>query len=182
MFHNELAEKVHMSFRLLCILSFLFVSGCSLNESKLTTLVDREVGRNLIVEKARLELDKQLGRNDCKLKSSLLEMVADKIHIQYNDFIIDGRRARVRVNAEVPNLKGLGALFAQARNIPRERLLGMSADELLAELGKHSRGPASEIEFKTEVYEFTVDFEKDKEWAANSDQLKKAYSKKNLLQ
>lgn len=164
------------------LIFLLFLAGCSLNESKLTSLVDREVGRNLIVERARLELDKQLGRNDSKLKSSLLEMVRDKIHIQYNDFIIEGRRARVRVNAEVPNLQGLGAIFAQAREIPKERLLDMTAEELLKELGRKSRGPASEVDLKTEVYEFTVDFEKEKEWSANSEQLKKAYSKKNLLQ
>ncbi len=164
------------------ILFFVFLTGCSLSESKLTSLVDREVGRNLIVEKARLELDKQLGRNDSKLKSSLLAMVGDKIHIQYNDFIIEGRRARVRVNAEIPRLQGLGALFAQARNIPKERLLEMTAEELIQELGRKSRGPASEVDLKTEVYEFTIDFEKEKEWVANSEQLKKAYSKKNLLQ
>lgn len=148
----------------------------------MTTLVDREVGRSLIIEKARLELDKQLGRRDSKLKSSLLGMIDDKIHIQYNDFIIEGRRARVKVNAEVPKLEGLGALFAQARNIPKDRMLEMTADELMQELGKKSRGPASEIGIKTEVYEFTVDFEKEKEWVANTDQLKKAYNKKNLLQ
>lgn len=164
------------------IILFLFLSGCSLNESKLTSLVDREVGRSLIIEKARLELDKQLGRNDSKLKASLLAMVADKIHIQYNDFIIEGRRARVRVNAEIPKLQGLGALFAQARNIPKERLLEMTAEELLKELGRQSRGPASDVDLKTEVYEFTIDFEKEKQWVANSEQLKKAYSKKNLLQ
>lgn len=164
------------------ILFFIVWTGCSLNESKLTSLVDREVGRDLIVEKARLELDKQLGRNDSKLKSSLLAMVSDKIHIQYNDFVIEGRRARVRVNAEIPRLQALGAIFAQARNIPKERLLEMTADELLKELGKQSRGPASEVDFKTEVYEFIVDFEKEKQWVANPDQLKKAYSKKNLLQ
>ncbi len=164
------------------ILLFIFLSGCSLNESKLTSLVDREVGRNLIIEKARLELDKQLGRNDCKLKSSLLAMVADKIQIQYNDFIIEGRRARVRVNAEIPKLQGLGALFAQARNIPKERLMEMTADELLKELSRQSRGPASDVDLKTEVYEFTIDFEKEKQWVANPEQLKKAYSKKNLLQ
>ncbi len=164
------------------ILLILFLSGCSLNESKLTSLVDREVGRNLIVEKARLELDKQLGRSDSKLKSSLLAMVGDKIHIQYNDFIIEGRRARVRVTAEVPKLQGLGALFAQARNIPKERLIEMTAEELLKELGRQSRGPASDVDFKTEVYEFNIDFEKEKQWVANPEQLKKAYSKKNLLQ
>ena len=172
-----------MLFKPLSLILFLiFLTGCSLNESKLTSLVDREVGRNLIVEKARLELDKQLGRSDSKLKSSLLAMVSDKIHIQYNDFVIEGRRARVRVNAEIPRLQGLGAIFAQARNIPKERLLEMTADELLKELGKQSRGPASEVDFKTEVYEFTIDFEKDKQWVANPEQLKKAYSKKNLLQ
>ena len=164
------------------LLLLFFVSSCSLNESKLTSLVDREVGRNLIVEKARLELDKQLGKRDSKLKSSFLVMIGDKIHIQYNDFIIEGRRARVRVNAEIPKMDGIGAIFAQARYIDKERLLEMTADELLKEIGKKSRGPASDADMKTEVYEFTIDFEKEKEWTANSEQLKKAYNKKNLLQ
>ncbi|MGZ3690097.1 MAG: hypothetical protein ACXVAX_01250 [Pseudobdellovibrio sp.] len=165
------------------VFAFMFlilINACSYNESKIKSIVEREIGSGLIVEKARLELEKQLGRGDSKLKSSILEAVSNKIKIEYDEIIIEGRRARVHVKAEVPRLEDISALFSEARNIPKNKLADMSADELIKEINKNSRRPASENDLQTELYEFYVDFEKNKEWVANSDQLKKAYSKKNL--
>lgn len=162
-------------------LLLIFFNACSLSESKIKGIVDREIGAGLIVEKARLELEKQLGRGDSKLKSSMLELVSSKIKIEYTEVIIEGRRARVHVRAEIPKLEDIGALFSEARMLPKEKIAEMSADELMKEIMKNSRRPASENDLKTEVYEFNVDFEKNKEWVANSEQLKKAYSKKNLV-
>jgi hypothetical protein len=157
------------------------INACSMSESKIKSIVDREIGPDLIVEKARLELDKQLGKQHSKLKSSLLDMVADRIEIEYTEIIVEGRRARVKVQAKVPKLEDLGALFSEARNLPREKILEMSAQELIKEINRSSRRPASQNDLRVEHYEFFVDFEKNKEWIANNDQLKRAYSKKNLI-
>lgn len=158
-----------------------FINACSMSESKIKSIVDREIGPDLIVEKARLELDKQLGKQHSKLKSSLLDLVADRIEIEYTEVIVEGRRARVKVHAKVPKLEDIGALFSEARNLPREKILEMSALELMKEVNRNSRRPASENDLRVEHYEFFIDFEKNKEWVANNDQLKRAYSKKNLL-
>ena len=163
------------------MLILVLVNACSFNESKIKSIVDREIGSGLIVERARLELDKQLGRGDSKLKSSLLEMVSSKIKIEYTEILVQGRRARVHVRAEIPRLEDIGALFSEARNLPKEKIAEMTADDLLREINRSSRRPASQNDLQTELYEFNVDFEKNKEWQANTDQLKKAYSKKNLV-
>lgn len=166
------------------ILAFLFlltINACSYNESKIKGIVDREIGSGLIVERARLELEKQLGRNHSKLKSSLLETVSKKIKIDYEQIIIEGRRARVHVKAEIPRLEDIGALFSEARNIPRDKLIEFNTEELVKEINKTSRRPASRNELQTELYEFYIDFEKTKEWIPNRDQLGKAYSRKNLV-
>lgn len=157
------------------------INACSMSESKIKSIVDREIGPDLIVEKARLELDKQLGKKHSKLKSSLLDLVSDKIEIEYAEVIVEGRRARVKVRARVPKLEDIGALFSEARNLPREKILEMSALELIKEINRNSRRPASENDLRVEHYEFYIDFEKNKEWIANNEQLKRAYSKKNLI-
>ena len=108
-------------------------------------------------------------------------MVSNKIKIEYTDIIIEGRRARVHVRAEIPRLEDIGALFSEARALPKEKITDMTADELVREVSKGSRRLASENDLKIEMYEFYVDFEKTKDWVANSEQLKKAYSKKNLI-
>lgn len=157
------------------------INACSMSESKIKSIVDREIGADLIVEKARLELDKQLGKQHSKLKSSLLDLVADRIEIEYTEIIVEGRRGRVKVHAKVPKLEDIGALFSEARNLPREKILEMSAQELMKEVNRNSRRPASENDLRVEHYEFFIDFEKNKEWVANNEQLKRAYSKKNLI-
>ncbi|MCC2678723.1 MAG: hypothetical protein K0R29_1299 [Pseudobdellovibrio sp.] len=163
------------------LLLVVLFNACSLNESKIKSIVEREIGSGLIVERARLELDKQLGRGHSRLKSTLLESVSSKIHIQYTEVIVQGRRARVHVRAEIPRLEDIGALFSEARHFERAKIVDMSAEELMKEINKSSRRPASHNDLQTETYEFYVDFEKQKEWVANSEQLKKAYSKKNLV-
>lgn len=169
-------------YKVLAGVSFIaLINACSMNESKIKSIVDREIGADLIVEKARLELDKQLGKQHSKLKSSLLDMVSDKIDIEYTEVIVEGRRARVRIHAKVPKLEDIGALFSEARNMPREKILDMSAQELVREINRSSRRPASQNDLRVEHYEFYIDFEKNKEWVANTDQLKRAYSKKNLV-
>ena len=159
----------------------LLFNACSFNESKIKSIVDREIGSGLIVERARLELEKQLGRGNSKLKSSLLETVAGKIKIEYTEVIVQGRKGRVHVHAEVPRLEDIGALFSEARHFDKAKIVDMTAEELMKEINKSSRRPASQNDLETETYEFYVDFEKGKEWVANADQLKKAYSKKNLV-
>lgn len=173
--------KKHIGKVICAILVVVSVNACSFNESKIKNIVDREIGSGLIVERARLELEKQLGRGDSKLKSSILDMVASKINIQYDEVLVQGRRARIHVKAEIPRLEDIGALFSEARNFPKDKIVEMSAEELLSEIGKTSRRPASFTDLQTEYYEFYVDFEKNKQWIPNSDQLKKAYSKKNLI-
>lgn len=162
------------------ILVVLF-NACSFNESKIKSIVDREIGSGLIVERARLELEKQLGRSHSRLKSSLMDSVSSKINIEYTEVIVEGRRARVYVRAEVPRLEDIGALFSEARHFDRAKIVDMSVEELKKEINKSSRRPASLNDLHTDVYEFYVDFEKQKEWVANSEHLKKAYSKKNLV-
>ena len=159
----------------------LMFNACSMNESKIKSIVDREIGAELVVERARLELDKQLGKKDSKLKSSMLEMVESKIDIEYTEVIVEGRRARVKVSAKIPKMEDIGALFSEARHLPREKIIDMSVQELIKEINKTSRRPASSNDLSVEHYEFFVDFEKNKDWIANSDQLKRAYSKKNLV-
>jgi ribosome-associated translation inhibitor RaiA len=168
--------------KIICgVLVVVLVNACSFNESKIKSIVDREIGSGLIVERARLELDKQLGRTDSKLKSSILEMVSSKIRIEYTEVLVEGRRARVHVRAEIPRLEDIGAIFSEARHMDRAKIVDMTADELVKEINKSSRKPASQNDLQTEFYEFYIDFEKNKEWVANSDQLRKAYSKKNLV-
>jgi hypothetical protein len=174
-------SKKQMGKIIIAILVVVMVNACSLNESKIKNIVDREIGSGLVVERARLELEKQLGRGDSKLKSSFLEMVSEKIKIEYIEVIVQGRRARVLVRAEIPRLKDIGALFSEARHLPKDKIVDMSAEELMKEINNNSRRPASQNDLETEHYEFYVDFEKGKEWVANTEQLKKAYSKKNLV-
>lgn len=189
MFRHGPAEKVvmpkivkkNMGKLFSAFLLVVLFNACSLNESKIKSIVDREIGSGLIVERARLELEKQLGRGHSKLKSSLLEAVSGKIKIEYTEVIVQGRRARVHVRAEIPRLEDIGALFSEARHFERSKIVDMSAEELMKEINKSSRRPASQNDLQTELYEFYVDFEKGKEWVANSEQLKKAYSKKNLV-
>jgi hypothetical protein len=159
----------------------LFASSCSFNESKLESILDKQIGKAQLIEKTRLELDAILGKQDSELKNSLLSFLSDRVDIQYSDILIDGRKARVNVIAVVPKIDEVGSILILASFLPREKMLKMSIQEVLAEVSKKSRRPASEEGIKNEIYEFSVDFKKDKEWVADSEQLKKAYSKRNLI-
>jgi hypothetical protein len=159
----------------------ILFNACSMKESKIKSIVDREIGSALIVERARLEIEKQTGKGDSKLKVSLLEMVRNKISIEYTEVIVEGRRGRVRVHANIPRLETLGALFSESRNMPKEKMLDMTANEWIKEINRNSRRPASENDLQVDTYEFYIDFEKNKDWVADQEQLKKAYSQKNLI-
>ncbi|MEQ1721845.1 MAG: hypothetical protein ABL930_01625 [Pseudobdellovibrio sp.] len=159
----------------------IFASSCSFSESKLESILDKQIGKAQLIEKTRLELDAMLGKQDSKLKSSVLSFLSDRVVIKYTDIIIDGRKARVNVVAVVPKMDEVGTILLLASFLPREKMLKMSIQDVLAEISKNSRRPASEDDIKNETYEFSVDFEKDKDWFADSEQLKKAYTKKNLI-
>jgi hypothetical protein len=178
---RQMSPKKILSFAAAILVVMGAFSACSMNESKIKSLVERELGSDLIVEKARLELDKHLGRRDSKLKSNLLDAVSKKINIEFTDILVEGRRARVKVRAQIPKLEDIGALFSEGRNIPKERILEMSLDEFIHEINKQTRRPASDIDLKVEYYEFYIDLEKNKEWVTNSDQIKKAYSRRNIV-
>lgn len=159
----------------------IFVSACSSNQSKLETILDRNIGKAKLIAQTRLELDSTLGRRDSKLKSSVLEFLSDRVEIKYTDVLVQGRRARVKVVATVPKMDEVSAILLLAHFLPREKMLEMSIQDVLAEVSKNSRRPASEDDIKNETYEFSVDFEKNKDWVADSEQLKKAYTKRNLI-
>lgn len=159
----------------------LLVNACSITESKIKSIVDREIGAELIVDRARLEIEKQIGKQDSKLKSSLLELVRKQTNIEYEEILVEGRRARIKVRADVPRLETLGALFSEARRIPKEKMIDMSAAEWMKEINRNSRRPASENDLQIDTYEFYIDFEKNKDWVADPDQLRRAYSKKNII-
>lgn len=162
------------------VVLFFALSACTSNSSKLEGVVDKEVGKAQLIEKTRLELDKYLGKKDSKFKTSVLEYVSDRVKIRYNT-IVDGRKARVDVVAEMPKMDEIGTLLLMASFMPKEKVLNMSMEEVVTEISRNSRKPASVEDFRTETYEFSVNFEKNKSWEVNSDQLKKAYSKKNLI-
>lgn len=180
---NKMFIKFKKTWPHLICITFLVVmfNACSMTESKIKSVVDREIGSGLIVEKARLEIEKQLGKQDSKLKSSLLELVKDKISIEYTEVLVEGRRGRVKVLAHIPKLETLGALFSESRYMSKEKMIEMTAAQWIKEINRNSRRPASENDLLVETYEFYVDFEKNKDWVANQDQLKKAYSIKNLV-
>lgn len=159
--------------------ALLVAAGCT-SRYRLESAVDKEIGKAQLVEKTRLELDKLLGKEDSVLKESVLNLVSDRVKIEY-DTIIDGKRARVNVRAEIPKMSELNTVLLLASFLPRDRMLKMTVDDLLAEISRSSRRPASLEDIRTEVYEFKVDFEKNKSWIVNAEQLKKAYSRKNLI-
>lgn len=163
---------------------FLVISACSSGESKLKSILDNKIGESKFIEKTRLELDGILGKKDSKLKASILDLVEDKVRIEYLDTLIDGKRARVRVVAVVPKMDEVNSLIILASFLPREKMLEMTIQEIVVEVEKHSRRPASSTGFEdiaSETYEFTVDFEKQKDWMVDSEQLNRAFSKRNQI-
>lgn len=161
---------------------FLFLAGCSSGESKLQSILDRQIGRSKFVERTRLELDSILGKKDSKLKSSVLSFVADRVELKYTEIIIDGKRARVRVIAHIPKMEEMSTLILMASFLPREKMLDMTIDDVFVEVAKNSRRPSSaRNQITNETYEFSIDFEKRKDWIANSEQLIRAFSKRNLI-
>lgn len=166
-------------FGLGCLLFFGLVA-CSSNASKLQARVDKEVGKAQLIEKTRLELDKVLGKKDSVFKASLISYISDKIKVEYNT-IVDGRKARVDVVAVLPKMEEVGALILLVSFMPKEKVLNMTVEDVFAELSKNSRKPASVNDIKTETYEFSVNFEKNKDWEVNADQMRRAYTKKNLI-
>lgn len=160
----------------------IFVAGCSSRESKLQAILDRQIGRSKFVERTRLELDSILGKKESKLKTSVLNFVADRVELKYTDIIIDGKRARVKVLANVPKMEEMSTMILMASFLPRETMLNMTIQDVFVEVAKKSRRPSSAGENITnETYEFSIDFEKRKDWVANSEQLNRAYSKRNLI-
>lgn len=161
---------------------FLFLTGCSSGESKLQAILDRQIGRSKFVERTRLELDSILGKKESRLKSSVLDFVADRVDLQYSEIIIDGKRARVKVVANVPKMEEMSTLILMASFLPRQKMLDMTIQDLFVEVAKNARRPSSSADSITnETYEFSVDFEKRKDWVANSEQLNRAFSKRNLI-
>ncbi len=161
------------------ILFFSFVA-CSSHESKLESILDWQIGKTRIIEKTRLELDSMLGEDDSKLKDSILDYVSDHVDVRYSDMLIEGKKARVKVIAVVPKMYELNTLLLLAGFLPRETMLQMTIGDVLLELSKKTRRPASEF-IKNETYEFIVNFEKNKNWSANPDQLSNAFGKRNLI-
>lgn len=159
---------------------FLFVAGCTSGESKLQAILDRQIGRSKFVERTRLELDSILGKKESKLKTSVLNFVADRVELKYTEIIIDGKRARVKVVANVPKMEEMSTLILMASFLPRETMLNMTIQDVFVEVAKNSRRPSSE-NITNETYEFSIDFEKRKDWVANSEQLNRAFSKRNLI-
>lgn len=159
----------------------VFVTACSSNQSKLESILDRNIGKAKLLAQTRLELDSTLGKQDSKLKNSVIDFLSDRVEIKYKDVLVEGRRARVTVVATVPKMDEVAAILMLASFLPREKMLSMSIQDVLAEVSKSSRRPASDDDIKNETYEFSVDFEKGKDWVANSEQLKKAYTKRNLI-
>lgn len=162
---------------------FLVITACS-SEYKLQSILDNQIGKSKFVERTRLELDGILGKKDSKLKASILDLVEDKVKIEYSDILIDGKKARVKVVAVIPKMDEINSLIVLASFLPREKMLEMSIQEIVSEVGKNSRRPASAAGYEgiaSESYEFAVDFEKYKEWTANSEQLSRAFSKRNQI-
>lgn len=169
-----------IKFFIFSLFSTIFLCGCLTQESRLESMLDRQIGRSRIMEKTRLELDSMLGKNDSKLKDSLYDFIQDRTRVQYKEVVVDGKKARVRVLATVPKLDELNTLILLSGFIPREKLLKMSVTELMAEISKRTRKPASEA-VRSETYEFFVDFEKQKNWMANPDQISNAFARRNLI-
>lgn len=165
----------------LAIMLFIAVNACSTNESKIKAILNREVGESQLVERSRLELENILGVGDSKLKSSVLDFIDDNTEVTFQEVIIDGKRARVLVKAVVPKVEEVSSLMVMSSSLPKEKILNMSLSQLLQEVSKNSRAPASQVQINTEVYEFSIDFYKDKGWVPNSEQLKKAFNKRNLI-
>ncbi|MBY0553814.1 hypothetical protein K2P97_04740 [bacterium] len=159
----------------------VFVTACSSNQSKLESILDRNIGKAKLIAQTRLELDSTLGKQESKLKSSVIDFLSDRVEIKYKDVLVEGRRARVTVVATVPKMDEVAAILMLASFLPREKMLSMSIQDVLEEVSKSSRRPASDDDIKNETYEFSVDFEKGKDWVADSEQLKKAYTKRNLI-
>lgn len=161
---------------------FLFLGGCSSGESKLQSILDRQIGRSKIVERTRLELDSILGKKDSRLKASVLDFISDRVELKYSEIIIDGKKARVKVVANVPKMEEMSTLILLASFLPRDKMLDMTIQDVFVEVAKNSRRPSSASENITnETYEFSIDFEKRKDWIANSGQLNRAFSKRNLI-
>ena len=119
-----------------------FVAGCSSGESKLQSILDRQIGRSKFVERTRLELDSILGKKDSKLKTSVLNFVADRVELKYTEIIIDGKRARVRVVANVPKMEEMSTFILLASFLPRETMLNMTIQDVLLRSRKIHAGPA----------------------------------------
>ena len=171
-----------LTFEISILNLFFFLAGCSSGESKLQSILDHQIGRPKFVERTRLELDSILGKKESKLKTSVLNFVADRVELKFTETIIDGKRGRVRVIANVPKMEEMSTLILMASFLPRDKMLDMTIQDLFIEVAKNSRRPSSSGDNITnETYEFSIDFEKRKEWVANSEQLNRAFSKRNLI-
>ena len=162
---------------------FLVIAACS-PQYKLQSILDRQIGKSKFLERTRLELDGILGKKDSKLKASILDLVEDQVKIEYLDTLIDGKKARIKVVAVVPKMDEINSLIMLASFLPREKMLEMTIQDIIIEVNKSSRKPASSSGYEggaCETYEFTVDFEKHKDWVLNSEQLSRAFSKRNLI-
>lgn len=165
----------------LALFLIIAVNACSTNESKIKAIINKEVGEPQLVERSRLELENILGDQDSNLKNSVLDYVHDNIEVKFTEVIVDGKRARVSVKAVVPRVEEVSSLMLISSYLPKEKILKMSLEELLAEASKGSRQPASQMQINSDTYEFTVDFYKEKSWVPNMDQLRKAFNKRNLI-
>ncbi len=163
------------------ILLALFLNSCTSGESKLQGMITREIGKKQLIEKARLEMDKVLGKRDSRLKQSALEFIDSRMEISFPDTLIDGRRARVQVKAVLPRVEEVSAALFAINSMPKEKMLELSFEEFLEELSRSGRRPAGVVEIKDDVYEFSIDFDRDRDWSVNPDQLRRAYSKRNLV-
>lgn len=154
--------------------------ACSTQESKLESILDKRIGRARIIERTRLELDSMLGKANSKLKDSVLDFISARANVKYTDILVDGKKARVKVVAVIPKIDELNTLILMAGFMPRENMLSLTLEELMLEVSKKSRRPSNE-NIRYETYEFSVDFEKNKYWEPNGDQLSGAYAKRNLI-
>ena len=167
----------------LALIILVAINACSTNESKIKAIVNREVGESQLVERSRLELENILGVEDSKLKNSLLDFINDNTEVVFHEVIVDGKRARVVIRATIPRVEEVSSLMLMSSSLPKEKVMNMELEQVFEEISKNSRQPASQMQISTEVYEFTVDFykDKDKAWMPNSEQLKKAFNKRNLI-
>lgn len=162
----------------------LFVFSCTSNkpENKVAQALDQELSTDEIKKQMDIGLTNLLGKEETIFRKSVYNFFMDNLKISYSDIKVNGSKATVKVTAQKPNDEELSGFFFIASMVDSKKLNKMTMDQFLEQLSKDKRKTASVKDFPIDIYESTVDLNKDGEvWKVDPKSVKTLYSNKNKV-